>query len=579
MTVLFFKTIFKGALRTILCLTVLISFVPLSGCDPSLEDVSSMTDQKKLVEIVLDKGLKDKVRLAAVDRINDQEALIALARNQDLWDELRAQALVRIEDQRIIVELVKTAGSLSVIYRRGLFHLDDPDVLLDLVLRPNSKEIRQVAAAKVRDQAAIRRIIQEVVDDDVARRVVSHIEDLDTLILAAQSGLPLTSSDAQKQLYDILEEKQDDRLLARLVSDSFYGTSFGRKLLAELDDHRVLLEIYNAELKRRSSPDEDLWLGPHKLCEFVNESPDFDEVCYVVANAAGDEIIKCALERLERNFDQIQNEEVLTSILTSTLDQDLAQRALAGIKKPELLLKAMLGLYLHENINILQVKLIVDQMDDVNDLLTLVNHAHSSIIRRHALDNIEDERLLKDVVTNNYNGASIRNTALARIRDREFWVETAYNNSYPEVQKQALVMWLTDGRQARVKNAFGWDDQVNEAQTRMILEDPVLVAHTGKLRLSYKTDHLFLGWESWDGNKPTPVWNYRATVKIKNGKGTLLSDREYFSLRNHGIKVFDPLEISSDLLRHVDEAALEELAKAANPFLRQAAREKMADSD
>ncbi|MCP4688620.1 MAG: hypothetical protein GY859_11260, partial [Desulfobacterales bacterium] len=246
--------------QTVLILVLLIPFI-FAACEPTIEKVESMTNQKKLAKIGRTASNGD-VRLAAVMKLTDQKALfdiasseislsdpeegaskltvciaaaenltdksyaLALAKNKFLNSEIRVAALHNLKDPAVLDKLITNYYNIGEEAENALVSrieaMTDPEKLTRAATRLSNETARLAAVERITDQ----KILAGIAENDLAQEVRNAaFEKLSDPVLLAEFAMNSTDASLgvaavkkisdQKLLLDVALVDEVDYLVRR----------------------------------------------------------------------------------------------------------------------------------------------------------------------------------------------------------------------------------------------------------------------------------------------------------------------------------------------------------------------------
>jgi hypothetical protein len=141
---------------TFLILALLVTTLTLSGCNPSVEEVRSMTDQKELASLALNSSNKE-VRLAAASTIQDQVLLVQIIEASP-YQEVRLEALKSLKDPDKLTKMVLT-DSDPLVRQNALEQLSDQKSLITIAKTAPHMNSRIDAMKRVKDEYVLAHIV------------------------------------------------------------------------------------------------------------------------------------------------------------------------------------------------------------------------------------------------------------------------------------------------------------------------------------------------------------------------------------------------------------------------------------
>ena len=134
---------------SLLGLALLATTLMMLGCNPSVEEVRSMTDQKELASLALNSS-KKKIRLAAASTIQDQELLAQIIESSP-YQEVRLAALVSLKDPHKLTRAILT-DSDPLVRQNALEQLSNQDSLIIVAREAPHMTSRIAAMKRVKDK-------------------------------------------------------------------------------------------------------------------------------------------------------------------------------------------------------------------------------------------------------------------------------------------------------------------------------------------------------------------------------------------------------------------------------------------
>ena len=196
-----------------LVFALLVTTLTMSGCNPSVEEVRSMTDQKELASLALNSS-SSEVRLAAA---------------------------ATIQDQKTLTEIIESSPYQGV-RLAALNSVKDPDKLTSMVLKDSDPKIRQKALKKLSDQNSLIMVAKKAPHMDSRIAAMNRVKDAYVLAdISMNDSEFLARKQAREQLLARLDNLKDPKWLAVVArtADGKFVPEYVQRLLKEIPGSRT----------------------------------------------------------------------------------------------------------------------------------------------------------------------------------------------------------------------------------------------------------------------------------------------------------------------------------------------------
>jgi hypothetical protein len=193
-------------------LALVLTTLTMSGCNPSVEEVRSMTDQKELASLALNSS-SSEVRLAAAATIQDQKILTQIIESSPYQE-------------------VRLAAANSV---------KDPDKLTRMILTDSDPKVRQTALNQLTDQNSLTMVATKAPHMDSRIAAMQRVKDAYVLAnIAMNDSEFFARKNAREQLLARLGNLKDPKWLAVVArtSDGKLVPEYVQRLLKEIPGRR-----------------------------------------------------------------------------------------------------------------------------------------------------------------------------------------------------------------------------------------------------------------------------------------------------------------------------------------------------
>ena len=390
--------------------------------DSKSEEISDV-DNNALADIAMN-GSDFNARLQAVENITDEDVLLDIAINCN-HDYVAEQAAFNITDEDVLIDLAR--GKCGIPVRCvAAQKINDKNVLAEIALSDPDYEVRYVAIKKIDDDDVLEEVLRNDSSTNARIEALKRIKDGDKLknLLLENYGYFSVESFTEfvrnydKTIYESMGTGIYETVLDRISDESVFEELVYGKLFG---DFRLLV------VQRLKSGDVlmDLALNDsdYRVRRQAIRNPNLsDEKTFV------------------RIFQKERNDAVRLEALMQIDNPDFIEE-LADDLNPLIRTYALyrLGRTFEVNGDAVSFKDIdlasIGKIEDENVLYALVNHAHSSSIRRYAFDKITDANILTKLVCNNTEFA---NRALNKIDDNRLLLNIALYCNDPTAQRKAV---------------------------------------------------------------------------------------------------------------------------------------------
>ncbi len=386
----------------------------------------------------------------------NQKIIIALAKNDD-WPEVRAEALKRIGNQEdvawvaindeingrlalsLLVDeklIVQIAGSAIDPLTRwdAVDKIDDKKTLVGLMLKENDSDIRRFIADKINDPTLIAQAIQKDKEEKQRLKEREIRKKTEELIEIAKSNKYSESHAAYKMISDKISQKEllDIVLHAKqndLREDAVEKITDIDTLLFLKKNGDVFFIRQSARTKLNLELDQDDWVD---RAQYASDSSARSYAIGKLDNEKQDLLVKLiktekddrALKTIIYKLDADRWQDLLTNIATDTklsawvrcdaIMKLSDNKTLESIAKNDSNIKARQAAFQK-----------LGSANSVDALFDLARHGLVTAERIAAIDKINNQDMLADIVLNTDNG-DVRLKALEKITDENLLEPIAF---------------------------------------------------------------------------------------------------------------------------------------------------------